>query len=29
MTLTFRFWTGDTVTYHLTKSGNTVTGTAS
>ncbi|GLW67968.1 endoglucanase [Kitasatospora phosalacinea] len=29
VTLTFRFWTGATVTYHLTKSGNTVTGTAS
>ncbi|MCU7827206.1 cellulase family glycosylhydrolase [Kitasatospora sp. DSM 101779] len=29
VTLTFRFWTGDTVTYHLTKSGTTVTGTAS
>ncbi|MBD0693754.1 cellulase family glycosylhydrolase [Streptomyces sp. CBMA123] len=28
-TFTFRFWTGDTVTYHVTKSGNTVTGTAS
>ncbi|MEV8098446.1 cellulase family glycosylhydrolase [Kitasatospora sp. NPDC085879] len=28
VTLTFRFWTGATVTYHLTKSGNTVTGTA-
>ena len=27
--LTFRFWTGATVTYHLTKSGNAVTGTAS
>ncbi|MEV6209501.1 cellulase family glycosylhydrolase [Kitasatospora sp. NPDC051914] len=27
VTLTFRFWTGATVTYHLTKSGNTVTGT--
>ncbi|MFE3525040.1 cellulase family glycosylhydrolase [Streptomyces sp. NPDC059161] len=29
VTLTFRFWTGATVTYHVTKSGNTVTGTAS
>ncbi|MEU2236390.1 cellulase family glycosylhydrolase [Streptomyces vietnamensis] len=29
VTLTFRFWTGDTVTYHITKSGDTVTGTAS
>ncbi|MGW2376977.1 cellulase family glycosylhydrolase [Kitasatospora sp. NPDC001683] len=29
VTLTFRFWTGDTVTYTVTKSGNTVTGTAS
>ncbi|MEV4558089.1 cellulase family glycosylhydrolase [Kitasatospora sp. NPDC049285] len=29
VTLTFRFWTGATVTYHLTKSGTTVTGTAS
>ncbi|MFD7337507.1 cellulase family glycosylhydrolase [Streptomyces violascens] len=27
--LTFRFWTGAIITYHLTKSGNTVTGTAS
>jgi endoglucanase len=29
VTLTFRFWSGATVTYHLTKSGTTVTGTAS
>ncbi|MEU9044835.1 MULTISPECIES: cellulase family glycosylhydrolase [unclassified Kitasatospora] len=29
VTLTFRYWTGATVTYHVTKSGNTVTGTAS
>ncbi|MEV0531021.1 cellulase family glycosylhydrolase [Kitasatospora sp. NPDC050463] len=29
VTLTFRFWTGATLTYHVTKSGNTVTGTAS
>ncbi|MGW5423606.1 cellulase family glycosylhydrolase [Streptomyces sp. NPDC003943] len=29
VTLTFRFWSGATVTYHLTKSGDTVTGTAS
>ncbi|MFD5324893.1 cellulase family glycosylhydrolase [Streptomyces sp. NPDC127092] len=29
VTLTFRFWTGATVTYHVTKSGNTVTGSAS
>ncbi|MGW2815578.1 cellulase family glycosylhydrolase [Streptomyces sp. NPDC001415] len=29
VTLTFRFWTGATVTYTVTKSGNTVTGTAS
>ncbi|MFD0273626.1 cellulase family glycosylhydrolase [Kitasatospora sp. NPDC127111] len=29
VTLTFRFWTGDAVTYHVTKSGDTVTGTAS
>ncbi|MBV6699689.1 cellulase family glycosylhydrolase [Kitasatospora aureofaciens] len=28
-TLTFRFWTGDTVTYTVTRSGNTVTGTVS
>ncbi|MER7581170.1 cellulase family glycosylhydrolase [Kitasatospora sp. NPDC097691] len=28
-TLVFRFWSGDTVTYHLTRSGDTVTGTAS
>ncbi|MEV8098445.1 cellulase family glycosylhydrolase [Kitasatospora sp. NPDC085879] len=29
VTLTFRFWSGATVTYHVTKSGTTVTGTAS
>ncbi|MEE1788662.1 cellulase family glycosylhydrolase [Streptomyces sp. SP17BM10] len=29
VTLIFRFWTGDTVTYHVTKSGDTITGTAS
>lgn len=29
VTLTFHFWSGATVTYHLTKSGTTVTGTAS
>ncbi|GHF67322.1 endoglucanase [Kitasatospora xanthocidica] len=28
-TLTFRFWTGDTITYTVTKNGNTVTGTVS
>ena len=27
VTLTFHFWSGATVTYHVTKSGNTVTGT--
>ncbi|MFD0327498.1 hypothetical protein ACFQZC_02860 [Streptacidiphilus monticola] len=29
VTLTFRFWSGATVTYHVTRSGSTVTGTAS
>ncbi|MFD5466343.1 cellulase family glycosylhydrolase [Kitasatospora sp. NPDC127059] len=29
VTLSFRFWTGDTVTYTVTKTGDTVTGTAS
>ncbi|MET8540625.1 cellulase family glycosylhydrolase [Kitasatospora sp. NPDC004799] len=29
VTLTFRFWTGDTVTYTVTRSGDTVTGTVS
>ncbi|WP_229378329.1 cellulase family glycosylhydrolase [Streptomyces sp. VRA16 Mangrove soil] len=29
VTLTFRFWTGDNITYTITKSGNTVTGTTS
>ncbi|GAA4632450.1 hypothetical protein GCM10023196_065950 [Actinoallomurus vinaceus] len=29
VTLTFRFWSGAAVTYHVTKSGNSVTGTAS
>jgi hypothetical protein len=29
VTLTFHFWSGTTVTYHLTKSGSSVTGTAS
>nr|WP_308289578.1 cellulase family glycosylhydrolase [Streptomyces muensis] len=28
VTLTFHFWSGDTVTYHVTKSGDTVTGTS-
>jgi endoglucanase len=29
VTLTFHFWSGETVTYHVTKSGDSVTGTAS